>query len=197
MFMTRLKISAAFLAAVCTVTLAQERKRADPKDAAAVKGTLVGVDADKNTITVAVTSFDRKAGEGSTTNKTFVVGKEAAILQDESKAKLTDLKKGYPTTLKLDQTTAVSISVDGGTARGEFFSANPERNTITIIAGRNMEKRVYHLLKDTKVMGDDGKPIRVADLKAGTVILLTLSVEDDRTAVRVQTQPASNRPSNR
>jgi hypothetical protein len=197
MLMTRLKISAAFLAAVCAVTPGQERKRADPKDGTAVKGTLVGVDADKNTITIAVTSFDRKAGESSETNKTFAVGKDATILQDEGKAKLTDLKKGYPTTLKLDQTTAVSVSVDGGTARAEFFSANTERNTITVIAGRNMEKRVYHLLKDTKVTGDDGKPIRVPDLKVGTVLLLTLSVEDDRTAVRVQTQPTPNRPRNR
>jgi hypothetical protein len=197
MLTTRLKISAVFLAAACATAPGQERKRADPKDAAAVKGTLVGVDADKNTVTIAVSSFDRKTGESSETNKTFAVAKDAAILQDEARAKLTDLKKGYHTTLKVDQTTAVSVSVDGGTARGEFLSANPERNTITIIAGRNMEKRVYHLLKETKVTGDDGKPVRVADLKAGTVILLTLSVEDDRTAVRVQTQPTPNRPRNR
>lgn len=193
MLMTKFKISAAFLAAVCAIALGQERKTGDTKNATAVKGTLVGVDADKNTITVAVTSFDRKTGEGGVTNKTFAVGKDATILQDEGKAKLTDLKKGYPTTLKLDQTTATSISVDGGTARAEFFSANTERNTITVIAGRNMEKRVYHLLKDTKIAGDDGKPIRAEDLKAGTVILLTVSVEDDRTAVRVQTQPPAKK----
>src|SRR5262245_152849 len=98
MLMTKLKISAAFLAGVCAITLgssamrpslaaapAQERKKADPKDGTAVKGTLVGVDADKNTVTIAVTSFDRKTGEGGATNKTFAVGKDATILQDEGK----------------------------------------------------------------------------------------------------------------
>jgi hypothetical protein len=206
MSMTKLKMSAAFLAAVCAVTPSgawhrgpadekarppgEQRKEAgQPKDGTIVKGKLAGVDADNNSVTVTISSFDRKTGKGSETNKSFTLAKDARILQDDAAAKLTELKKGYPVTVKLDRTTAVSVSVDGGTAQGEFRSANAERNTITVIAGRNLSRRVYHLIKDTKVLGDDGKPIRVQDLKAGTILRLTLSVEDEHTAIRIQTLP--------
>jgi RNA polymerase sigma factor (sigma-70 family) len=168
----------------------QDRKDGrQPKDGTTVTGTLAGVDADKNTVTITIHAFDRKTGESTDTNKTFPLAKDATILQDETPAKLADLKKGYHVSVKLDQTTAVSVSVDGGTAQAEFRSANPERNTITVLAGRDTSRRVYHLLKTTKVIGDDGKPVRIEDLKPGTMILITLSVEDANTAVRIQTLP--------
>jgi hypothetical protein len=91
--------------------------------------------------------------------------------------------------VKLDGTTVVSVSVEGGTSQAEFRSANAERNTITVIAGRDFARRVVHLLKDTKVLGADGKAIRVQDLKAGTKIQVTRSVEDENTAVRIQALP--------
>src|SRR5262245_17231200 len=175
-------------------SVAQERKRgAGEKDGSVVKGTLASVDADKNSVTVTVHSFNRTTGQATDTNKTFALAKDAKVLQDAAAAKLADLKKGNPVTLRLEGASAASVSVDGGTAQGEFVSANPERNTVTVIAGRNMERRVYHLLKSTTLISDDGKAILVKDLKIGTKLLLTRSVEDDRTVIHIRTLPAAEK----
>src|SRR5262245_17663612 len=89
---------------------AQERKKTgDPKDAATIRGTLAAVDAEKDSVTLTIHSFDRKTGEQTDTNKTFTVTKETKILQDDAPTKLADLKKGNPVTVKLDQTTALSV----------------------------------------------------------------------------------------
>src|SRR5262245_1508523 len=122
---------------------AQERKRR-AADATVVMGTLGAVDADKNTVTVTVHKMDRATGEASDTHTTYPLAKDAKVLQDDAAAKLGDLKKGFPVTVKLDGATAASVSVDGGSVQGEFFSANLDRNTVKVIAGRNAETRVYH-----------------------------------------------------
>jgi hypothetical protein len=173
---------------------AQERKKnADGKDGSVVKGTLAAVDAEKNSVTVTIHTFNRATQEGTDTDKTFPLAKDAKVLLDAAAAKLVDLKKGYPVTLRLDGAKAASVSVDGGTAQGEFLSANLDRNTITVIAGRDMKRQVYHLLKTTTVTGGDGKAILVKDLKAGTKLLLTRSVEDGNTAISVRVLPASGK----
>jgi hypothetical protein len=196
MLVSSLKTAAVFAAFACAGLLAggpsagQERKKAAPaKDGATVRGTLAGVDAGKNTVTITTRTFDRKSGEGTETNKTFTLAKDAKVVQDEAAARLADLKLGFTAVVKLDGTTVVSVSVEGGTSQAEFRSANAERNTITVIAGRDFARRVVHLLKDTKVLGADGKAIRVQDLKAGTKIQVTRSVEDENTAVRIQALP--------
>lgn len=211
MLTTKLKLMAAFVFAVGAVTLcgslvdrstaatpageapraaAQDRKKAaDPKDGTTVRGTLASVDVEKNSITITIHAFDRKSGESTDTNKTFTLAKDAKIQQDAADAKLADLKKGFTAVLKLDKENAVSVSVDGGTGPGEFRSVNLERNTITIIAGRDMSLKVVHLLKDPKVFGADGKPIRLQDLKPGAKLNITRSVEDGNTAVRLQVAP--------
>ena len=177
-----------------TRAVAQERKRgAGEKDAAVVKGTLAAVDAEKNSVTVTIHTFNRATQEATDTDKTFAIAKDATVLQDAVPAKLADLKKGHPVTLRLAGASAASVSVDGGTAQGEFHSANPDRNTVTIIAGRNPEKRVFHLIKTTTVTGADGKPMEVKDLKRGTKLVLTRSVEDDRTAVQIRALPAADK----
>jgi len=172
---------------------AQERKRGGGTDGSIVKGTLASVDAEKNTVTVTIHTFNRATQEGKDTDTTFPLTKDAKVLQDGTAAKLSDLKKGNPVTVRLDGTNAASITVDGGTAQGEFISANPDRNTITVFAGRNMERRVYHLLKSTTVTGDNGKEKLVKDLKAGMNLTLTRSVEDDRTVVQIRVMPTSSR----
>jgi hypothetical protein len=173
---------------------AQERKRgAGERDASLVKGTLASVDADKNSVTVTIHSFNRATQEATDTNKTFPLTKDAHVQQDGVAAKLADLKKGHPVTVRLDGASAASINVDGGTAQGEFVSANLERNTITVIAGRNLERRVYHLIKTTTVTGGDGKAIAVKDLKSGTKLVLTRSVEDDHTAIQIRALPAADK----
>jgi hypothetical protein len=169
---------------------AQERKnRGEAQDKKIVKGTLASVDADKNTVTVTIHSFNRATQEATDTDKTFPLAKDANILQDGTSTKLADLRKGHPVSVKLDGASAASISVDGGTSQGEFLAANLERNTITVIAGRNLTKQVYHLLKTTKVTGADGKVMLAKDLKPGTKLFLTRSVEDDHTAIRIQALP--------
>lgn len=197
MSMTKHKLLTVLLISICVCALGgkarlagQERKKAaEAKDNTIVKGTLASVDAEKNTVTVTIHTFNRATQEGTDTNKSFPLSKDAKILQDDAAAKLGELKKGYPVILKLDGITAASVSVDGGTAQGEFLSANIERNTIAVLAGRNQEKRVYHLLKTTKVVDVGGKEMLVKDLKAGTMLMLTRSVEDDNTAIRIQALP--------
>lgn len=164
---------------------AQERKKAGgEKDV--VKGKLAAADADKNTITITIHTFNRATQEGTDTNKTFTLSKDVKVLQDEAPVKLSELKKGYPVTLRLEGSSAASVSVDGGTVQGEFLSANLERNTVTVIAGRDLSRRVYHLLKTTTVTEGDRKTLLVRDLKPGTKLLMTRSVEDDNTVVRIQ-----------
>jgi hypothetical protein len=195
MLTTLSKVLGAVLAAGAVVALGapaagQDRTPAQPRDGSAVRGTLASVDVEKNTVTVEVHTFDRKTGEGSDTKKTFPLAKDAKILQDDVETKLSELRKGNPVVLKLDKEAAVSVSVVGGIMQGEFHSANPERNTITVIAGRNLTKQVFHLVKTTTVTGPDGKPIAVQDLKPGMRVQLTRSVEDENTAIRVQVVPA-------
>jgi hypothetical protein len=171
----------------------QERKKArGGTDGAVVKGTLASVDAGKNAVTVTIHTFNRTTQEGNDTDKTFPLTTDAKVLQDAAPAKLADLKKGHPVTLRLEGARAASVSVDGGTALAQFLSVNSDRNTVTVIAGRNMARRVYHLLKTTTVTGPDGTAISVKDLKRGTRLLLTRSVEDANTAVRIQALPASD-----
>lgn len=151
-----------------------------------VKGTLASIDEKNSTVTVTIHSFNRTTQSSSDSDLKFELTKDAKIFQDETAVKLSELRKGFAVTIKLDGTRAASVSVDGGTARGEFHSANAERNTITVIAGRNRDRVVYHLLKTTKVVDDAGKELQIKDLRAGTPLVMTRSIEDDRTAVRVQ-----------
>jgi len=164
----------------------QERRKA--ATGKTVKGTLKVFDERNNTVTVTIHSFNRATQTSSDTDLKFELTKDATILQDESAVKLSALRKGFPVTIKLDGASAASVSVDGGTARGEFHSANAERNTITLIAGRNSDRVTYHLLKTTKVVDASGKEIQIKDLKASTPLVMTRSVEDERTAVRVQVE---------
>jgi hypothetical protein len=192
MFAKKLRVLGAFAAAAVAIVLSgqpgamgQERKKANqPADGTTIRGTLASVDGEKNTITLTVPTGDRKTERGET-KKTYTLAKDAKIQQDAAEAKLADLKPGHPTVLKLDNSNVISVTVVGGTGTGEFRSANLERNTIVVFAGRNMARQVVHLLKETKVFDADGKPIKLQDLKPGTRINMTRSVEDGNTAVRL------------
>src|SRR5262245_65415664 len=115
MFVHRISLGAALLVAILLCALggaAQERKKnPDDKDGNTVKATLASVDAEKNTVTVTIHTFNRTTQEGKDTNKTYALAKDAKVLQDAAAAKLTDLKKGFPVTVHLDGTTANRISV--------------------------------------------------------------------------------------
>src|SRR5262249_55393711 len=101
---------------------------------------------------------------------------------------LADLKKGSHVTLHLKGKRVVSVTADGGTVPGptRCVSVNEARNTVTVIAGRKDERRVYHLLKETEVMTAGGKAAGLKDLKEGMLLLLTRSVEDANTVLRIE-----------
>lgn len=156
------------------------------KDAAVLKGKIGAIDTDNRTITLVITAYDRKKQEATETEKVLQVPKDAIIMQDDVPTKLDDVKRGCPTTVKVEKDKAVSIAVDGPTIRGQFKATNPDRNTITVIAGRDMGEKVYHLLKSTKVTNKDGKTSKVQDIQVGAEIVLTLSVAGDSTVIRIQ-----------
>src|SRR5262249_40493621 len=156
---------AAIVAVLASVVVAAQREPA--KGDAALKGTIGAIDTQNRTITLVTTKFDRKSNEATETETVLQVTKDAVILQDGAQAKLEDLKRGFPTTVKVDKKNAVSITVDGPTVRGQFKSTNADRNTITVVAGRDMSDKVYHLLKTTKVTTADGKAAKVQDFQVG------------------------------
>ncbi len=222
MLMTKLKIAAVLLATICVLALGggalhqslaatpanpqaaslpadaqdpalvQREKKEQPKDGAILKGKLGAIDTKNRTVRLDITN-ERK---GATVEVVLPVAKDAVILQDEVKTKLEDLKKGLSTTVKVDQKTAVSITVHGPSVKGKFKSTNAERNTITVIAGRNETFRTLHLLKTTKVTLAGGKAGTVQDLKVDSEILLILSAQGDNTVIRIEPAPPSEKKRN-
>ena len=85
------------------------------------------------------------------------------------------------------------IAADGGMAEGpiRYVSANGGRNTITVTAGKKGERKVFHLVKETEVKAA-GRGARLQDLQTGAALLLTLSVEDANTVIRIETVPPGN-----
>jgi hypothetical protein len=169
---------------------AQDDKPQRPRGRGAAtetSGELAAVDVEKSTVTIGV--FSRQ--DQQTTDRTYPVAEDATILQDGTKAKLADLKKGFRAALRLspDQKTVTGISVDGGTVQGQFRSANFDRNTIRVIAGRDMALKTFHLVRETKITLDGGKEGTVKDLKPGTMLVLTLSVEDRNTVIGIRPAP--------
>jgi hypothetical protein len=164
----------------------EQGKREQPTDGAVLKGKIGAIDTANRTITLVQSMFDRKAGQANETEKVLNVPKDAVIVQDGVSIKLENLKRGFHTTVKADQKNALSITVEGGQVRGVYKSMNPERNTITVVAGRDMGEKTYHLLKTTKVALAGGKSGKVQEISVGAEIVLTLSVEGDNTVIRIQ-----------
>ncbi len=156
---------------------------------------LKGVDIAKNIVTV--TTSNRATGKVDTT---FEMAKDIVILRDGKPAMVSDLKQGGRITVKLspDQKTAVSISETGKTLMAPLKSVDPEKNSITLTVttgGRNAppeKKDVTHeLAKDGKVTLE-GKEVQLAELKdvrPGSNIQLTFSVDDENKLVHIQYAP--------
>ncbi|HKB37167.1 MAG TPA: sigma factor-like helix-turn-helix DNA-binding protein, partial [Gemmataceae bacterium] len=218
MLLTRLKVMGVLAAAVCVAALgggalahrclagppldrqavsppggdreptdAQARAPAEPaEEGTTVTGTLQAVDTDKNSVTVS--TFSRK--EGQSTETSFPVARDAAILRDGKEVKFSDLKKGGHVTLKLspDPKTVVSLSVTGPTISAPLKSVDAEKNTLTITVENRQGKqdKTYQVAKDARV-ADEGKEAKLTDLKEGTTVILTLSVDDGNTIIHVRT----------
>jgi RNA polymerase sigma factor (sigma-70 family) len=127
-------------------------------------------------------------GFSSRVYEDFLVGKDAAILQDNATISFADLKLGSHVALELDASGKhiARVTADGGTAQGRFVFANEARNTIVVLSDQKDERRVFHLLKETQVLAANGKAVRTRDIKSGTPVVLTRSVEDANTVVRIQ-----------
>ncbi len=168
-----------------------QQPRGQPKGEATVSGTLQGVDVAKNTVTV--TTSNRQTGK---TDKTFELAKDVVVLRDGKPSKVSDLKQGGRITVKLspDQKTAVSISETGKTMVAPLKSIDPEKSSITLTVttgGRNAPEKkdvTHELAKDGKVTLE-GKEVKLADLKdvrPGSTIRLTFSVDDEKKLVHIQ-----------
>jgi hypothetical protein len=149
-------------------------------------GTLQGVDVGRNTITVAISN--RQTGKAE---KTLELAGAVEVLRDGKPARFGDLKPGGRITVKvsLDQKTALRISETGKTMAAPLKAVDPANRTITITVsgGRDpTQKDVTHsLAKDGKVTLE-GKEAQLADLKPGSTVQLTFSVDDEKTLVHIQ-----------
>jgi hypothetical protein len=122
--------------------------------------------------------------------ETFVVAKGAQITEDNVKAQIAELKEGARVTLRFDSDgkSVEKITADGGAVRGRYLSMNELRRTITVTAGKKEERKVFHLVKETEVIAA-GKAARLKDLEESAALLLTLSVEDANTVIRIEPVP--------
>jgi ribosomal protein S17 len=163
-----------------------------PAGQATLGGTLQGLDAAKNTVTVATSN--RATGK---VERTFELAKDLEVLRDGKPAKVGDLKKGGSISVKLspDQKSVVSISETGKRVGAPLKSIDAENNTITltVIEGRERIKKdvTHQLAKDGKVTLE-GKEVKLADLKdvrPGSTIQLTFSVDDDKKLIHIQYAP--------
>jgi ferric-dicitrate binding protein FerR (iron transport regulator) len=114
----------------------------------------------------------------------YPVAADARVAIDRQPAKLADVRAGARVMVKLsaDRKSIVGILVmtvesNAATrARAEIKSIDEKANTITVTTGRSLEDRTLTLDKEVRVM-IDGKPARLADLKAGTTVALLLDRE--------------------
>lgn len=172
-----------------------QQARGQPKGETTLGGTLQGVDVAKNTVTVATSN--RATGK---VDKTFEMAKDVVVLRDGKPAKVGDLKQGSRIAVKLspDQKTVVSISETGKTMAAPLKSVDPENNSITLTVtsggrGAPEKKDVTHeLAKDGKVTLE-GKEVQLAelqDVRPGSSIQLTFSVDDEKKLVHIQYTPS-------
>ncbi len=177
-----------------------------PGEASGETGELVKVDAGERKLRVAVRHEAREPDSGilhmqqfhvyrAGDYKEFTVAKDATIIQDNVKTQLADLKSGSHVTLRFDKDgkTVVQLIADGDTIEADFVSANETRNTIEVNYENNdtplrkkHERRVYHLVKETVVVTEGGKAIRVNDIPNNALLFLTRSVQDANTVIRIE-----------
>ena len=179
--------------------LAAAKRRGKPIE---VNGKLCGYDAVKRTVQVErlkeFANYHPELGLGNLTSaghfvldwlvvhETFPLAAQATILQDNAPVKLADLKTPAPVKLRLgsDGKSVESLTVDGGTVEGLFESWNEKRNTVTIVISAE-ERRVIHLLRDTRVRG----VAHAKDFKPDMLLVITQSVEDANTAIGIDASP--------
>jgi RNA polymerase sigma factor (sigma-70 family) len=164
-------------------------------------GVVSALDADKGVLTLRV---QEEPGSKKTTEKKFDLARDAKILlehgllKETKEGKLADLTAGTPVTVQLsaDRKAVVSVHVHGGSVHGSVKAVDGTRNTLTVVVkGKGgTEEKTLELVKDAKVILDDGvgkkndpqKEGKLADLTEGTPVVVQLSGYDGRLAVGVR-----------
>src|SRR5262249_2130455 len=168
-------------------------KKTKPAAGATIHGTVVSVDAEKKTITVAV---PRNDGTKDTDEKTFTLAKDAKVTLDEpaekGKAqptgKLGDLTAGTHVTVSLaaDRTSARAIHARGPMLYAVVESTDTDKNTLTIRykTESGPEDLTLTLAKGAKIAMTDAltkkdkvKLAKLSDLTAETGVNVHLSVD--------------------
>jgi hypothetical protein len=180
------------LAAVPTGVCVQLGLYADQKTARSlgaggpqVTGFLKAVDAEKNTLTIVDTLWNRGTGKNLPADDgdetTFSVAKDASVHIDGKPGKLAGLPTRVHVHLSLcvDQKTAQRIQVAGPQAKGVVKAVDPEKNTLTITEQEGDEKTIT-VARDTTIYLN-GKPARLAGLPRGAFVTAELCV-DQKTA---------------
>jgi RNA polymerase sigma factor (sigma-70 family) len=133
-------------------------------------------------------SFTLSTKEGDTT---YNVAKGARIVIEEKRAgKLTDLIDGTVARIRLsvDKSEVLEIRAEGPSFQGTVKAVDTDKGTITLTVGAKGgvggEDKDFKLAKDTVVTGADHVPLKLADLKAETTVVLRLSL-DQKAAARI------------
>jgi RNA polymerase sigma factor (sigma-70 family) len=173
----------------------------DKESGPSLAGVVSAVDADKGALSLRV---QEDPARKETTEKKFDLARDAKVLlehgllKETKEGKLADLTPGTPVTVRLsvDRKTVVAVQVRGGTVHGGVKSVDGARNTLTVVVKGEggPEEKTIELVKDAKVILDDGtarkndppKEGKLADLTEGTPVVLQLSGYDRKLAVSVR-----------
>jgi RNA polymerase sigma factor (sigma-70 family) len=162
-----------------------------------VQGIVKAVDADKGTITL---TLRPGRGEEEAEEKTFTLtrttevgigtglGRRGASYRE---GKVTDLAPGAVAVLQLadDQKTVECVLAEGPAVRGVIKAVDAGKGTITVTVpqsrrGEGDDEKTFTVGKDAEIAVDDGrgksfslKEAKLAELPAGAVVLLRLSVD--------------------
>jgi hypothetical protein len=182
--------------ALVSVKLSLDQKTVESMTATGphVFGVVKAVDVAKHTITLKTPPRNRGEDEEE---KTWTLAKDADVLVDEGRggrgfgraAKLSDLVAGAVVTLKLsvDQKSAVVVRASGPTVFGQLKSVDAGKRTVTVLVGAGRgsdgEEKTFTLAKKARVFSE-GKPIKLAEVKAKGDTLVSLQLSLDQKEVK-------------
>jgi RNA polymerase sigma factor (sigma-70 family) len=136
-----------------------------------VTGTVKGVDAGKNTLTLTIARKGEPAEE-----KTLEVPRDVSLQIDGMEARLADVPLESLATVRLsaDRKTVTAVGVEGPSAGGEVKAVDAANGTITL--ADKAGERTYAVAKDAHVVIDD-RAGTLADLPVGAHVKARLSAD--------------------
>ena len=126
--------------------------------------------------------------EGDTT---YAVAKDVDVVIEERRdGKLAELIDGTVARLRLsaDRSEVLEVHAEGPSYKGEVKAIDTDKGTITLIIGAKGgvggEDKDFKLAKTTVVTEASGAPMKLADLKVDTPVVLRLAI-DQKAAARI------------